>query len=106
MIRVYDRDGRSGFHMKFPNGWAVSVQIGYGNYCDNRDQDSGKGPHTECANAEIAAIDKNGKFYRLTEHDNVDGYVEPEKIAEFILMVSRFTGDADEMNAIQEVHYG
>ncbi len=29
-------DGK-GFGMKFANGWAISVQFGYGNYADNYD---------------------------------------------------------------------
>jgi hypothetical protein len=29
-------DGK-GFGMQFANGWCVSVQWGYGNYCDNYD---------------------------------------------------------------------
>jgi hypothetical protein len=24
-----------GFQMTFENGWTISVQFGYGNYCDN-----------------------------------------------------------------------
>lgn len=29
--------GGKGFGMSFDNGWAVSVQFGYGNYADNYD---------------------------------------------------------------------
>ena len=25
----------TGFQMTFENGWTISVQFGYGNYCDN-----------------------------------------------------------------------
>lgn len=30
-------DGK-GFHITFPNGVMLSTQIGYGNYCENRDK--------------------------------------------------------------------
>ena len=32
--------GNKGFHIVFPNGWTVSVQIGKGNYCENYDLDA------------------------------------------------------------------
>ena len=97
MIKVSPK----GFYMTFSNGWTVSVQFGEFNYCDNKYQDA----RSECANAEVAVFDRNGTFYRLTPHDDVEGYVEPDKIANIIQMVSGFTGDADEMNAIPHVHY-
>lgn len=34
--RIRITDGK-GFGMRFENGWAVSVQFGYGNYADNYD---------------------------------------------------------------------
>lgn len=75
-----------GFHLKFANGWTVSVQFGPGNYCDNRHmnfnqnvQAGEKGSNT----AEIAAWDKHGKYYQF-ENDTVDGYKNADDVAKFI----------------------
>ncbi len=73
-----------GFQMKFANGWTVSVQFGFGNYCDNRD-----GKSMSSKNAEMAAWDKDGNWYHF-EHDDVKGWVTPEAAAEFIHKVSQF----------------
>jgi hypothetical protein len=34
--------GGKGFHITFQNGYAVSVQFGPGNYCDNYDMEIGR----------------------------------------------------------------
>jgi hypothetical protein len=34
--------GKKGFHIKFENGYTVSVQFGPGNYCDNYDMEIGR----------------------------------------------------------------
>lgn len=39
--RIRITDGK-GFGMSFENGWAVSVQFGYGNYADNYDGPDGQ----------------------------------------------------------------
>lgn len=39
--RIRITDGK-GFGMSFDNGWAVSVQFGYGNYSDNYDGPNGQ----------------------------------------------------------------
>jgi hypothetical protein len=89
-------DGR-GFQMTFANGWTVSVQFGPGNYCDNRNllsrvgesftrmnRDAGE---QGCSNAEIAAWNKAGVWYKF-EHDTVEGYVAADKVAAFIQMIA------------------
>jgi len=52
-----------GIHVSYPNGWTISVQWGYGNYCENKYSEecrrSGKPLQMEqlslaCKNAEIA----------------------------------------------------
>lgn len=93
--------GQSGFQMSFDNGWTVSIQFGSGNYCDNQYSKSVALKH--CNNAEMAAWDRNAKWYRF-EGDEVEGHASPERVAEFIHLVSQFSGDADAVNAAQEVY--
>jgi hypothetical protein len=86
-------DGK-GFQMTFANGWTVSVQFGPGNYCDNRDmnprfgesfdraeRDAGK---QGSATAEIAAWDKNNKWFEFPDGENVMGWVTPDDVVKFI----------------------
>lgn len=85
--------GGKGFQIEFENGWTVSVQFGGGSYCSNRDDgisdeawaESGKKGSTT---AEIAAWDKNNNWHKF-EHDNVEGWVTPDKVAEFINMIAK-----------------
>jgi len=102
MINIIKEGERCGFQMTFKNGWTVSIQIGRGNYCDNRHKSS---DFSKCENAEIAAVDKNGEWYKF-DYDSVQGYVSTDDIAKFILMVCEFAGDAEAINSIREVHDG
>lgn len=83
-----------GFHLTFANGWTVSVQIGPGNYCDNYRNSmfefyNNKPRSLESSNAEIAAWDKEGNWYKFSgDLDTVKGYVVPDKIAEFIAEIA------------------
>jgi len=59
-----------GFHIKFPNGWTVSVQFGQGNYCENYTLDYGnvidfyeKKPDLESINAEVWCWSENKENY-------------------------------------------
>lgn len=77
--------------MAFANGWTVSVQWGFGNYCENHsigklDFSSDHGLDFQSSNAEIAAWDRNGNWYRFT-NDNVKGYRTPDEVADFITMI-------------------
>ena len=94
--------GGKGFQMTFENGWTVSVQFGYGNYGDNynmsdfrgyefeaRDREAGKRGSSQ---AEIAAWDKDGEWYRFgpegDEHrDTVQGYISADEVADFITLI-------------------
>jgi hypothetical protein len=78
MIKIKD----TGFHFTFQNGWTASVQIGPGNYCENRMAPMGT-KITQCGNAEIAAWDADGKWYNFGT-DDVKGWVEAEEIAAFL----------------------
>jgi len=84
--------------MTFENGWTVSVAFGTGNYCDKRgigfdDMDEPmRHLGWESRTAEIAAWDANDDWYDFG-YDTVKGWCTPEEVAEFIAMVSKFTGD-------------
>ncbi len=82
-----------GFQMTFENGWTISVQFGYGNYCDNwnfeADYSMNFPPVVESPNAEIAMWDKDGNWYEF-ETDRVKGWCSTNEVAEWIEKVSRW----------------
>lgn len=73
-----------GFQVTFSNGWTASIQFGYGNYCENYNNRAGE----ECQNAEIAAWDSKGNWYRFESEDTVLGYQSPQQALAFLNMVS------------------
>jgi len=78
-----------GFRIQFNNGFALSVQWGPGNYCENQNKDFDapeKVEFWESLDAEIAVIDETGKFVSLGE-DTVKGWVTADKVAEVIGIV-------------------
>lgn len=77
-----DEFGSRGFWMTYANGWTVSVQFGLGNYCENRD-----GTEMKSRDAEIAAWDRDGNWYRF-ENDDVKGHVTPEEATEFMALIA------------------
>jgi hypothetical protein len=88
-------DGR-GFQMTFENGWTVSVQFGFGNYCENQYDSStsamcskGYSGNVESSSAEIAAWDRNGQWYDFG-NDKVKGWVKADEVADFIDQVRKF----------------
>ena len=73
---------RTGFHMKFENGWTVSVQWGKNNYCDS-------GGLT----AEIAAWDSNRDWHYFEEVGNgVKGWATADEVADFIQEIKNKPG--------------
>jgi hypothetical protein len=75
----------SGFHIAFANGYTVSVQFGYGNYCDNRYGNDGD----KSANAEVAAWKTDGgDWVRLGEIDDVTGYQTPDQVLAIMAMIA------------------
>jgi hypothetical protein len=87
--------GGKGFRITLQSGWAISVQFGMHNYCDNYilntkidrdvadDIDYGdKG----CANAEIAIIDPSGSLqqFSIPSGDTVKRYCSPEDVFDLI----------------------
>lgn len=79
-----------GFHISFENGYTISIQFGYGNYCKNYNVENKT--YSECENAEIAIWDEDGvwhtKDFTGNDDDNVLGYVQPEMVAKMIFKVS------------------
>ena len=83
-----------GFSLTFENGWTISVQFGYGNYCDNKHHPDGwdfskKQEVTQSSDAEIAIWDANGEWYNFGS-DTVKGYCSANEVAEWIEKVSKF----------------
>ena len=89
-----------GFRMKFDNGFAISVQWGTENYCENRnlDIDFEDLPNPkevnrwESRNAEIAVFDKDGEMIQAGEDDHVIGWLIPNEVAKAIEIVSGYQG--------------
>jgi hypothetical protein len=89
-----DELGR-GVQMRFENGLVLSVQFGYGNYCDNRDNYNLRySEENSCSNAEVAVFegDVTGKW-RTQEFfpdakDDVAGWVTPDELAKVIPLIA------------------
>ena len=83
-----------GFHLTFENGWTISVQFGYGNYCDNGHHPEGLALHNkrivESGDAEIAIWNKNGVDYTFDNGDIVKGWCSADEVADWIDKVSRW----------------
>ena len=87
--------GGKGFHVSFANGYTVSVQFGYGNYCDERGSDHGgdirdilewdrkKGARGD-STAEVAVFDPDGVLLPIGDNDSVIGWQTPEQVAAII----------------------
>jgi hypothetical protein len=94
MLRI---TGAKGFQMTFDNGWTVSVQFGYGNYCANRMLNDiatyeGK-PLTfdiKCENAEVARWHKDDTVAMAEP----DGWQTPDQVAAFIAATAALSADA------------
>ena len=98
MSRFSNCEGR-GFHIRFDNGWTISVQFSGGHYCDNKNEryDIAKTRierdlPTHSNNAEIAVWSNsgphNGELIWL-EDDNVRGWTTANEVAKVITIISR-----------------
>lgn len=74
---------QNGFHLKFENGWTVSVQWGVHNYCNNR---CNEGEIKISETAEVAAWDNENNWYNFGS-DEVKGYQTANQVAEFINLI-------------------
>lgn len=93
-----------GFQMKFDNGLTISCQMGYGNYCNNRNFDKSmelmgemKQDSTRSSNCEVAIWDEDDNW--ITEEifaelglgelpDTVAGWIDTMTVAKLIAYVS------------------
>lgn len=84
MLRITNQKG---FQLTFENGWTVSIQFGFGNYCANYDDPIINNEYVkahQCPDAEIAAWDKDKNWYQFTNDDQVSGYHSADSVARFI----------------------
>jgi hypothetical protein len=68
----------SGFTMIFSNGNTISVQFGFGNYCENTHESK-----MISSDAEIAIWDKHGHWYNFGS-DDVKGHCSADEVAKWI----------------------
>jgi len=86
--------GNKGFQMVFENGWTISVQFGYGNYCDNNHHPEGfdfakKTEIVKSSDAEIAIWDKDGEWFDFGG-DTIKGYCTADEVADWIEKVKNY----------------
>jgi hypothetical protein len=83
-----------GFHLNFPNGVTLSVQIGAGNYADNYNHSfSDEGPLPPSGLAEIAVWPTSGDMVNING-DSVAGYVPIEDVLSMVPMLSALPNGA------------
>lgn len=87
---MFNNNRHNGFQMTFENGWTISVQWTWMNYCDRQlsleasdPADRRKEPFSKSPNAEIAMWDENGKWYDFGG-DQVRGWVTPDEVVEWM----------------------
>lgn len=78
---MFDITREKGFHLSFDNGWKVSVQFGTSNYCQHRAYGYTETEYRgESKDAEIAVWTPDGKFYRITAYDDVEGHLSADTV--------------------------
>ena len=84
-----------GYHFTFNNGYLLSVQFGWGNYCDNRDLPyENNEVYTKSTTAEIAywyvdpETGKDGEMIYFENRDTVLGYQTFEEVLEWMKKIS------------------
>jgi len=81
--------GVTGFHIRFANGWTVSVQFGPCNYCEHHDREVGR-EEAICgkegsATAECAVWGPDGEFVEYgTWGGRVGGWMDSEHVLELL----------------------
>jgi len=94
-----------GFHVQFDNGFCISVQFGYGNYCHGRNTPENDKIDRESRNAEIMIwkagdpdSDNDQKYMKrfgkgiitgAGKCDSVAGYVTPERVALIMARIAK-----------------
>lgn len=80
-----------GFQITFENGWTISVQFGFGNYCSKKQsgyKESMESDIWSSDDAEIAIWDKEGNWYNFG-NDEVKGFCSADEVAEWIQFTSK-----------------
>jgi hypothetical protein len=98
---MFESTGGRGFQISFPNGLTVSVQWGYGLYCENKHKASARNETNaqacECylrsVDAEVAVFRTDGGDWSTRDFlpgigDDVKGYCSPMEVADLIHRVS------------------
>lgn len=83
-----------GFHLKFANGWAVSVQFGPANYCTNYNEPISDESRVKCGQqgsmtAECAVFNPKGEFVTMPNDDTVQGHMISDDVAKLIARIQR-----------------
>lgn len=89
-----------GFQITFENGWTVSVQFGYGNYCSRKsflslanfcERKYLHEVNTECSDAEVAVIDPQNNLVPMREFggDTVCGHYTPDMVYKLMTKVRK-----------------
>jgi hypothetical protein len=76
-FRATQNEYHNGFHITFKNGYTMSVQFSKTNYSDGGE-----------TTAEIAAWGPDGKWMKLSEHDDVRGWCSPDEVLEVMNTVA------------------
>lgn len=98
MFKITDNKG---FRLTFANGLTVSVQFGFGNYCENRNMRGGIGPTAPpCKTAEVAVLGPNRLLLPIVGRgDEVEGWCSPEVVADVIGWAQSAAADVEEVPA-------
>lgn len=88
---------KSGFQIRFENGWTVSVQFAATHYCANREMLNAEaiakmfapesmefGQELSCDNGEVAAFNNNHEWHTFKDGDNVKGWTTPAELLAFM----------------------
>lgn len=82
-----------GFHIRFENGWTISVQFGDGTYSDNYLKITPEETRAACQSsttAELAIIDPDGELYTMRGEAEVFAYQKPADLLEMMNTVAAF----------------
>ena len=76
----------AGITMTFKNGNTISIQFGYGNYCDNYFESK-----SSSDTAEIAIWNKDKIWYKFPDSlDTVKGYLNSDEVAKWITFAANY----------------
>lgn len=90
-----------GFYLTFANGWTVSVQFGWGNYCEHHDDYPDDLRYTragaESVDAEVACWPRSGSCAPLPGGDSVAGWCSTAEVLALMNAVAALPETATEL---------